>query len=76
MIIPDVNIRIGALRPDAEHHSRYREWLTEAMNSPEEVGVSDLILSRVLRIVTNSKAFREPTPMRPVCYGPPGVPSP
>ena len=63
MIIPDVNIWIGALRPDAEHHSRYREWLTEAMNSPEEVGVSDLILSRVLRIVTNSRAFREPTPL-------------
>jgi toxin-antitoxin system PIN domain toxin len=63
VIIPDVNIWIGALRPDAEHHSRYREWLTEAMNSPEEVGVSDLILSGVLRIVTNSRAFREPTPL-------------
>lgn len=63
MIIPDVNVWIGALRPDAEHHSRYREWLTEAMNAPEDVGVSDLILSGVLRIVTNSRAFREPTPL-------------
>ena len=61
MIIPDVNVWIGALRPDAEHHSRYREWLTEAMNAPETVGVSDLILSGVLRIVTNSRAFRKPT---------------
>ena len=63
MIIPDVNVWIGALRPDAEHHSRYREWLTEAMNAPENVGVSDLILSGVIRIVTNSRAFREPTPL-------------
>ena len=52
MIIPDVNVWIGALRPDAEHHARYREWLTDAMNAPETVGVSDLILSGVLRIVT------------------------
>jgi len=63
VIIPDVNVWIGALRPDAEHHSRYREWLTEAMNAPEDVGVSDLILSGVIRIVTNSRAFREPTPL-------------
>ena len=63
MIIPDVNVWIGALRPDAEHHSRYREWLTEAMNAPENVGISDLILSGVLRVVTNSRAFREPTPL-------------
>lgn len=33
------------------------------MNSPEEVGVADLILSGVLGIVTNSRAFREPTPL-------------
>jgi len=63
MIIPDVNVWIGALRPDAEQHAQYRDWLTEAMNSPETVGVSDLILSGVLRIVTNSRAFREPTPL-------------
>jgi len=63
VIIPDVNVWIGALRPDAEHHSRYREWLTEAMNAPENVGISDLILSGVLRVVTNSRAFREPTPL-------------
>lgn len=63
MIISDVNVWIGALRPDAEHHSRYREWLTEAMNAPEDVGVSDLTLSGVLRIVTNSRAFRERTPL-------------
>lgn len=63
MIIPDVNVWIGALRPDAEHHARYRDWLTEAMNSPETVGVSELILSGVLRIVTNSRTFREPTPV-------------
>ena len=63
MIIPDVNVWIGALRPDAEQHAHYRDWLTEAMNSPETVGVSDLILSGVLRILTNSRAFREPTPL-------------
>jgi len=61
LIIPDVNVWIGALRPDADQHGRYRDWLTEAINSPETVGVSDLILSGVLRIVTNSKVFREPT---------------
>ena len=63
MIIPDVNVWIGALRPDAEQHAQYRDWLTEAINSPETVGVSDLILSGVLRIVTNSRAFRAPTPL-------------
>ena len=63
MILVDVNVLVYAHRPDAEDHVRYREWLDGTLNSPTTFGVSDLVLSGVVRIVTNPRIFGRPTPL-------------
>jgi hypothetical protein len=61
MILLDVNVLIYAHRQDIPHHQNYREWLEEVLSSDQVFGISDLALSGFLRVVTNPRAFREPT---------------
>lgn len=63
MILIDVNVLVYAHRPDAEDHLRYRNWLDSALNSNTLFGISDLVLSAVVRIVTNHRIFAKPTPV-------------
>jgi toxin-antitoxin system PIN domain toxin len=63
VIIPDVNVWIDALRTDAPSHERIRAWLDEAIASPEPVGVSELVFSGVLRIMTHPRLL--PHPLQP-----------
>ncbi len=63
MILPDVNVLLYAHREDALRHADYRQWLDRILNSGESFAVSDLILSSVLRIATNAKAYAHPTPL-------------
>lgn len=58
----DVNVLVNAHRPEAPDHDRYRAWLDDARTSDEALGVSDLVLSGFLRVVTHPRIFREPTP--------------
>ncbi|MFN0146323.1 MAG: type II toxin-antitoxin system VapC family toxin [Dehalococcoidia bacterium] len=53
MIEPDINVLINAFREDAPGFVRYREWLLDVARGPEEFGLSDLVLSGFLRIVTS-----------------------
>lgn len=62
MKLLDVNILVEAHRPDAPHHAAISEWLRRAMQSYAGVGVSDLVLSGFLRVVTHPRVFRDPTP--------------
>lgn len=61
MILPDVNVLVYAYREDAEAHESFRDWLDEAINTEHAYGMSDLVLSGFIRVVTHPKAFREPT---------------
>ncbi len=61
MKMPDVNVVIGAYRADATHHDRLRDWLAAAVDDPEPVGVTDAVAIGFVRIVTNRRAFVEPT---------------
>ncbi|HEX9892205.1 MAG TPA: type II toxin-antitoxin system VapC family toxin [Actinomycetota bacterium] len=63
MILVDVNVLVYAFREDAEDHIDYRRWLRAATRGQEPFGVSDLVLSGFLRVVTNPRAFTSPTPM-------------
>ena len=63
MILPDVNVLVYAHRQDAEQHDLYRAWLEEALDGAEVCGVSDLILSGCLRVLTHPKVFLPPTPL-------------
>ena len=39
----------------------YKAWLEEALRSDEQVGMSELVLSSVVRILTHPRIFPEPT---------------
>lgn len=59
---PDVNVLANAFREDAAHHERCRAWLDGTIASREPVGVSELVLSGVLRILTHPRVFFPSTP--------------
>jgi toxin-antitoxin system PIN domain toxin len=63
MRLVDVNVLVYAHRLDAARHRDYADWLRGLVAGPEPYGISDLVLGGFLRIVTNPKVFRQPTPM-------------
>jgi len=60
VILCDVNVLVYAHREDAVDHERYATWLDEALDSEQAYGVSDLVLSRFVRIVTNRRMVEAP----------------
>jgi len=62
VLLADVNPFIYAHRPESERHDEYRQWLAAALSGPEPFGVSELVLAAFLRIVTNHRVYRDPTP--------------
>lgn len=61
MLCPDVNVFLYAFRLDSTQHPAYSEWLKQVMVGHEPVGVSELVLSAVVRLATNHRVFREPS---------------
>ena len=48
---------------EAPEHERYRDWLRSAVDSPEPVAVSDLVLSGFVRVTTNPRVISPPIPL-------------
>jgi toxin-antitoxin system PIN domain toxin len=63
MILCDVNVLVYAYRAEAQDHERYAAWLREAIASEQAYGVSELVLSGFLRIVTHPRVMRQPAPI-------------
>jgi toxin-antitoxin system PIN domain toxin len=63
MRLPDVNVLVYAHREDAHEHVKYRGWLSDLVASDQAYGLSDLVLSGFLRIVTHPRIFASPTPL-------------
>lgn len=63
MLLPDVNILVYAYREDAPGHPRFREWLEDIVNGDQAYGMSDIVLSGFLRVVTHSAVFNPPSPI-------------
>ena len=61
MILPDVNVLVYAYREDMTEHDRYRDWLVRVVNTGRPYGISELVLSAFVRIVTNPRVFRNPS---------------
>jgi len=59
--LPDVNVLVYAHRCDVDDHQQYLDWLTSLINSDQAFGVSELVLSGFLRIVTHSRIFKKPS---------------
>jgi uncharacterized protein len=62
MLLADVNVLVYAHRPESRQHEEYRAWLSAGLSGPEPFGVSELVLSGFLRIVTHHRVYIEPTP--------------
>lgn len=58
MVLPDVNVLVHAWRPDADRHEQYRRWLEAAVFSNQSFGLSDLVLSGFVRVVTHVNVVR------------------
>jgi toxin-antitoxin system PIN domain toxin len=63
VILPDVNVLVYAYREDAPRHEPYRRWLDAVVSADEAYGLSDLVLSGFLRVVTHPRVFSPPSPM-------------
>lgn len=61
MILPDVNVLVYAHREDAPNHSAFRDWLGDIINSDQAYGMSDIVLSGFLRVVTHPRIFNPPS---------------
>ncbi|MGO1563088.1 MAG: TA system VapC family ribonuclease toxin [Actinomycetaceae bacterium] len=62
MLFLDVNVLVGAQRNDESMSSRpMREWLDGALAGHEAIGVCELALSAMVRIVTHPKVFEQPS---------------
>jgi toxin-antitoxin system PIN domain toxin len=61
MILIDVNVLVYAKRQDSPDHAKFRTWLEEIIRSDSVIGMSELVLSSVVRILTHPRIFSEPT---------------
>lgn len=63
MILPDVNVLLYAFREAAPQHAEYRDWLRQQITGREAFGLSELVLSGVVRILTHPRVFAPATPL-------------
>ena len=61
MILPDVNVLIGAYRPDSPLHPQSKPWFDRVMAGSDRFAVSKQILAAVVRIVSNARSFKPPS---------------
>ena len=62
MLVADVNLLVYAHRREATEHQASRQWLLEARKGDQQLGLADVVMAGFLRVVTNSRVFRDPTP--------------
>jgi hypothetical protein len=63
LILPDVNVLVYAHRRDTPDHSAYRTWLESTINGDSAYGMSDLVVSGFIRVVTHPRVFKRPSPL-------------
>lgn len=61
MILPDVNVLIGAFRGDATDHSFCKRWLDRVVARQSQFGIAPLALSAVVRVTTNMRSYKRPS---------------
>ena len=60
MQLPDVNVLINAFRADAPAHRRYQSWLEQLLSGDQRFALSELVLSAVVRILTDRRIYAQP----------------
>ncbi len=63
MKLCDVNVLVYAHRPDASpDHQAYAEYVKSMCRDRSSFAISENVLSGFLRVVTNHRIFKDPTP--------------
>lgn len=63
MVLTDVNVLVHAFRPDVEQHEAHRAFVSGLLGGDEAFGLSGIVLSGFLRIVTHPRIFAVPDPI-------------
>lgn len=63
MLMPDVNVLVYAHRGELPQHAPHRDWMRGLLEGMESYAVSDAVVNGFLRLVTNRRVFRTPTPL-------------
>jgi toxin-antitoxin system PIN domain toxin len=58
--LPDLNILVNALNPDAEAHDVCRVWLQRNLSGAAPVGFAWLVMVGVVRLTTMPQIFADP----------------
>jgi len=61
VILPDVNTLVYAHREEEAEHVAFRDWLQDTVNGDQPFGISDIVLSGFIRVVTHPKVFSKPS---------------
>ena len=62
LVLLDVNVLVNAMRKDAPRHKAIHAYVETLRSAPEPFGLSDVVLSGVLRVLTHPRIFSPPTP--------------
>jgi toxin-antitoxin system PIN domain toxin len=62
MRMPDVNVLVYAHREDEVAHAAASAWVEATVNGREPFALSVLVIVGFVRIVTNPRIYKEPTP--------------
>jgi toxin-antitoxin system PIN domain toxin len=60
VLLPDLNVLVGAHRADSPFHERCRDWLHAAYAGDESFAVCPPVLIGLVRILTHPRVFRPP----------------
>ena len=61
MILCDVNVLVYAHKEGSARHTDWNAWLQGVLDGAEPIGISDLVVSGFLRVVTHPRIFDRPS---------------
>ncbi len=62
MIVPDINLLVYAYRQEVEEHGAAKEWWERLLNGSERVGLSWVVISGFVRVITHRSVSNVPMP--------------
>ncbi len=60
VLIPDINVLVGAFRAEAKHHTSLRRWLDDVVRD-DVVGLAPAVATGYVRVVTNRRIYADDT---------------
>ena len=63
MLLFDVNVLINAHQESAKNYQRYKSFFESVVNGPASFGMSELVCSAFIRIMTDPRVYADSTPI-------------